>query len=266
MNNIKNTYILTLIIFFLIANAIWASPMDLEFQNQEQLILYIKNHNQLIKENPLMAKYYLQRADAFFLNNNFDKAVDDYSKALKLDDKLNEAYLGRGLALARAGWLEESIDDLDIYIKRKPDSSFAYTKRGVRYLWLGNKNKARKDLQKAIQLDSQNAEAHDDLGVIFAQRMKYYEAADHFLSAIELDPSYHKAYHNMALISYITGKDRIALSFIENSLALASGSRESWLLKSKILNAIGNTSEADEAQEEAEFLPEGNWSENIPIR
>jgi len=41
----------------------------------------------------------------------------------------------------------------------------------------------------------------------------YFEAADHFLSAIEYDPTYQKAYHNLALISFLTEKDELALGF-----------------------------------------------------
>jgi len=247
-------------------STVLASPTDLHFANQDELDAYIRKHDILITESPDTAAYYLRRADALFLNHRFDKAVDDYSTAIKLDDKLDEAYLGRGLALARAGWLEDSIGDLDIYIARNPQSSLAYTKRGIRYLWLGEQDKARADLEKAIQIDPANAEAHDDLGVIFARKQQYYEAADHFLTTIELDPTYQKAYHNLALISYLTGKDALALNFVENSLSLAPESRDSWLLKSYILSAMGLEDEASRAREEAEFLPMGNWSENIPLK
>jgi tetratricopeptide (TPR) repeat protein len=266
MNTINYPKIAFTITFLLQLSLAMASPMDLHFENQEQLDSYLQTRNQLIDIDPDNATNYLERADALFLNHKFDQAVDDYSTALKLDENLIEAYFGRGMALARAGWLEDSITDLDIYIGKNPNSSKAYTKRGVRYLWLGEKAKARNDLEKAIQLDPMNAEAHDDLGVIFAQQMQYYQAADHFISAIEIEPNYQKAYHNMALISHITDKDTLALYFVDKSLSFAPNSRESWLLKVQILKALGFTKEAEEAQEEAEFLAEGNWSENVPLQ
>lgn len=242
-----------------------ASPMDLRLETLEQVDAYIGKRDELIAKNPQTAQYYLERADALFLKHSFDKAVDDYSIALKIDDRLDEAYLGRGMALARAGRLKESIADLDVYIDRNPTSSFAYTKRGVRHLWLGEEDRAKSDLEKAIQLDPANAEAHDDLGVIYGQRKQYYEAAEHFLTAIELDASYQKAYHNMALISYLAGKDALALAFVGDALSLLPTSRDSLLLKSHILAAMGRQAEADEIREEAEFLPQGNWSENVPL-
>ena len=266
MKAIHSVQIVLIVSCLFSINTVKASPMDLSFENQEQLDRYITRRNEQIATSPENANSYLERGDAQFLNHNFDEAIDDYTTALRLDGSLIEAYFGRGLALARAGWVEDSIADLDIYIKKNPNSSIAYTKRGVRHLWLGEKERAKKDLEKAIQLDPMNAEAHDDLGVIFAQQMKYYQAADHFISAIEIEPSYQKAYHNMALISHLTEKDPLALYFVDKSLSFAPNSRESWLLKSQILSALGYAEDAREAQQEAEFLPEGNWSENVPLQ
>ena len=45
-------------------------------------------------------------------------------------------------------------------------------------------------------------------------------------------------------------------------MGLAAG----LLLKSEILLAVGRDQEAIEIKQEAEFLPEGNWTERIPVR
>jgi len=37
-------------------------------------------------------------------------------------------------------------------------------------------------------------------------------------------------------------------------------------LKSQILSVLGFVDDAKKLQEEAEFLPEGNWSESVPIQ
>ncbi len=112
---------------------------------------------------------YILRGDIYFLIHEFDSAEEDYTEAISLNDKLDAAYYGRGMARGRQGFIKEGIADLTVYIKRNPDSSMAYTKRGVRYIWLGDKENAFKDLSKAVELDSENAEAHDDLGVVLAQ-------------------------------------------------------------------------------------------------
>lgn len=258
--------IFSVFIFFNVSNA---SPFDLNLSEHAEIEKYIDQKNIIIQKTPNSkdsAKQYILRGDALFLLGKFDDAVKDYSFALKLDENENEAYLGRGLALARSGWIEEGIKELDIYIKRNPNSSLAYTKRGVRRLWLGEEKGAQKDFERALDIDPSNAEAHDDLGVIFSRKKMYFEAADHFISAIEYDPTYQKAYHNLALISFLTGKDELALGFVNSAVGLNPYSRDTLMLKSQILSVLGFEEDAKELQEEAEFLPEGNWSELVPIQ
>jgi tetratricopeptide (TPR) repeat protein len=266
-NRPKNTKIVVALLLSTFLSApLLASPFDLNITDPEVLETYTVVRDQRIKNEPNNPTPYIERGDARFLAHNFDEAVEDYTAALKLDDSLNEAYLGRGVALARAGWVQEGIEDLDVYIKRNPKSSLAYTKRGVRHLWLGDEDKAKADFENALKIDPTNAEAHDDIGVIFAKRQLYYQAADHFMSAFEIDPTYQKAYYNMALISYITDKDQLELKFVYNALALSPSSRNALILKAKILEAMGHLNKAQEIMDVADFLPEANWSEQVPIQ
>ncbi len=232
----------------------------------EEAEALISKYTKLIEQEPDKAEHYVGRGTQYFFMRDTDKAIADYDRALKLDDAQDMAYYGRGLAQSRAGWIEEGIEDLSVYIKRHPDDSRAYTKRGVRYIWLGDQDSAKKDLEEAVRLDPFNAEAHDDLGVIYAYRGQYKEAADHFLTTLEIDPTYQKAYHNMAMISFLTDKDVLALGFVNSSLRLVPHDKDSLMLKSKILEAMGKEDEARALREEAEFLPEGNWSEHVPLR
>jgi len=272
MHNIRYSHNLLIFLFFifnLLTCSSHASPFDLSFTDHDQIENFITKQTRLIAKHSNESKsaaHLLQRGDAYFLLNKFDKAVDDYTKALTLDSNQIEAHFGRGLALARSGWIEEGIVELTLYINKNPNSSAAYTKRGVRRLWLGEQDAAQKDFERALEIDPGNAEAHDDLGVIFSRKQQYYQAADHFISAIEFDPTYQKAYHNLALISYLTGKDELALQFVDTAVELNAFARDSLLLKSQILAALGYTKASEEAKEEAAFLPEGNWSELVPIQ
>ena len=255
----------TVLYVMLSAPAVFASPFDVTFKDQEELDAHIMDIDKKIANDPNRAALYLQRADAMFLIHDFETAGENYTKALQLQADLVEAFFGRGLALARAGRIKEGITDLDIYITRRPNSSLAYTKRGVRYLWISEYERAKSDLEKAIALDATNAEAHDDLGVVYAQRKDYVTAAAHFATAISLEPSYQKAWHNMAVVGFISGNDIAALGYVNKSLQLAPQARSSMLLKSQILSALGRLEEAAEVKDEADFLPEGNWSENVAI-
>lgn len=218
-----------------------------------------------IKINPQSADLYVKRGDLYFDTHDFDSAVKDYTAAISIDNSLDTAWFGRGMAQGRMGFISEGIDDLSVYIERNPEDSVALTKRGVRYLWIGDKLNAQRDLQKAIKIDPDNAEAHDDLGVVLSQKGDYKQAINHFRRTITLDPSYQKGHHNLAMALYITENDLLALASVNQSLALKPNSRGSLMLKSKILAGLGRMEEARQLEDEAIFLPEANWSETAPI-
>jgi tetratricopeptide (TPR) repeat protein len=234
--------------------------------SREQLEQQVEVLDARIGAAPDDARLYVARGDALFQLHNFTAASDDYSTAIRLDDGQDLAWFGRGMARGRAGQIRAGIADLSVYLTRHPDSSRGYTKRGVRYIWLGELDQARQDLSRAVALDVSNAEAHDDLGVLYAQQQQYEMAAQQFQASIRHDPSYQKAHHNLALVYHLTRQDSAALSKVEDALRLAPQARASLLLKASILDALGRGEEAQAIADNAEFLPEGNWSERFPLQ
>lgn len=215
---------------------------------------------------PSQAVLHLQKANEHLGRREFDQAIDFFTRALRHDDTLDEAYFGRGMALGSSGLFDEGIRDLSVYLSRHPNSSRAYTKRGIRYLWKGASENAYQDFQKAIALDPGNAEAYDDIGVIFAQRQDFKQALESFRTVIRLEPLYFKAHHNMAMVYQLLGDSEAALVEVNNALLLKADSRSSMRLKGVILEGLGRHKEAREVSEEAEFMPEENWSEVAPLR
>lgn len=256
MNRILHVLLITLVLIV---------PVFAENLSPEQLDSTLKRLNQAIAATPGIPDLFTERGDIYYLLNEFNHAIADYSTALSINDTQDNAYFGRGMTYGRMGLINEGIADLDIYIKRHPNSSVAYTKRGVRNIWRNNLHNAEQDLTRAIELDPNNAEAHDDLGVVHAKNKKTGIAASHFSTAIHLDPSYQKAYHNLAITYYMAGQALHALEVVNAGLKLDADNRNSLLLKSAILQALGREPEAKEIADHAEFLPESNWTERSAI-
>jgi len=240
--------------------AVTALPLS-----EQEIQARIEGLSRLLEKEPANTGYLVQRGNLYFVIHDFDLAVVDFSDAIAHDQTLDDAYFGRGMALARNGQLAEGIADLSLYINRHPQSSVAYTKRGVRYLWSGDDKKAEADFRQALRFNPENAEAHDDLGVIHARRGEYTQAISHFSHTLRIEPTYLKARHNLAMVYYISGQDLPALDSVEKVLEATPQARDSLMLKAQILQQIGRTDEAAAIKQEAEFLPEGNWSEHIAI-
>ncbi len=212
------------------------------------------------------AKQYYERGSAYLKLRVFDKAADDFTQAIKLDDSLDDAYLGRGLAHGRLRMFDEAIDDLTVFIDRNPNNSHAYTKRGVRRIWAGDYENAEKDLKKAIALDANNAEARDDLGVMYARKKEFKKALEQFTRVVEIDPSYSKGFHNLAMTHHILGNYDQSLMSINKSLELLPNDKNALLLKGETLLKLGRREEAEAIMDRAEFLPEGGWQERFSLQ
>lgn len=232
---------------------------------RQQLESRLASHNRALSVDENNTNILLKRADVYLQLHEFEKAVVDYTKVIELDAAVDAAYFGRGMALGRAGELEAAISDLSEYIKRNPGDSRAYTKRGVRYIWHGKLGLAQADLLKAIAIDHRNAEAHDDLGVIYAQKKQYKAAINHFQEAIKYDPEYQKAYHNLAMTYYINNQMQQSLEMASQALSMQPDNRDSLMLKGMVLQSLGRDKEAAALIGEAEFLPEGNWTERFAL-
>jgi tetratricopeptide (TPR) repeat protein len=226
----------------------------------------INNVTQELKAKPTSPDLLIKRGDLYFQIHEFDKSIADYTAAIKLDDHADMAYFGRGLSLGRNGEIQKGIKDLSVYIERHPNDSRAYTKRGIRNLWIGDDKNAEKDLSMAIKLNPRNAEAHDDLGVVLARRGQYKEARKHFIACVSNDRTYFKGWHNLAMVRYILGEDKKALDAVNNSLTLVPNQRSPMLLKAKILEDLGRFKEAAKVKEDADWLPDENWSEHISVK
>lgn len=242
------------------------SASDTPERTAEQIQTEITELTARLVKSPGDTSLLIRRGDLNFEIHEFEVAIEDYSRALKYDGHADAAYYGRGLARGRAGYIDAGIADLSVYIERHPDNSRAYTKRGVRYLWKGDEANAERDLSKAIGLNPDNAEAHDDLGVILARRGAYADAQQHFETTVRVDPTYQKGWHNLAMTLFLSKQDAAALLAVETALRLSPEARDSSLLKVQILRVLGRTADADKLQAEAEFLPEGNWSEHISVK
>lgn len=216
-------------------------------------------------EAPQSVEQLIQSGIERFTEHEFAQSIEYLTMALELDPGNDTALFWRGMAYGRNQQVPLGIADLTVFIANNPQDSRAYTKRGVRYIWTGDLAKAKADLLKAIQLDATNAEAHDDLGVIYAQEKNYQQAMQHFRLSLKYDPSYQKAWHNLSMVHYLTQKNSKALAYVDKSLELMLN-KDSLLLKSLIVDALGDRELAAKLKTAANNMEDNNWSETMAIQ
>jgi tetratricopeptide (TPR) repeat protein len=74
----------------------------------------------VITSNPDDAKNYLDRGIAYELKGQYDRALEDFNKALALDPHLPDAYSKRGVVYAKMRKPERAIEDCNKAISLDP--------------------------------------------------------------------------------------------------------------------------------------------------
>jgi tetratricopeptide (TPR) repeat protein len=99
------------------------------------------------------AEFYLKRGESLAGNNQYDRAIADYTTAIQLKPDYAEAYNDRGFAFYLKGSPERAIADYTRAIELRPNYPKAYNSRGVVYMSGGyGAAKSVPDFDRAIEL------------------------------------------------------------------------------------------------------------------
>lgn len=130
-------------------------------------------HNMIVES----AKTYFQRAFCYSQNQEYQKALVDYSVAIELDKTNRNARYNRGLILAKhLGQYDEALTDFNELLQRNPRDTEALFQRGNIYFQLGRKNQALDNYVKAVNINPQLGDAFFNIGIIYHRQKKNDEA------------------------------------------------------------------------------------------
>ena len=186
--------------FYLIADAVLSAPdIDMLFFAYDSF----KKAEQVEAPGKDIARFSL--AALFFScgyalskQKNFESSIKKYSISLELHEHA-DAYNNRGLDYANLGKYDKAIEDFNKAIELNPDLAVAYYNRGNTYVELGEYDRAIKDYDKAIELNKDYAVAYNNRGFAYVGLGKYNRAIEDFNKAIKLNPDDAKAYYNRGL-------------------------------------------------------------------
>jgi tetratricopeptide (TPR) repeat protein len=119
----------------------------------------------------------------------YDKAVSDFSEAIRLKSDFAPAYCSRGLAKVQLGRYEDALGDYDRGVAIDPKQTYCRSNRGRLYLLTGRYPKAVDDLSMALnnsRLDAGRGQAYEALG-------QKDRALEDYRAALVLDPSLKEA-------------------------------------------------------------------------
>jgi tetratricopeptide (TPR) repeat protein len=128
----------------------------------------------------------------------YDRALADLDKVLKLKGQFAAAYFHRGEVRRELGQFSKARADFDVYIDSRPDDPEAYAARGHVLFQLGQRKSGVADLYSALKLDSRCVSALVYRGEAFCELGYFDKAARDFRAAIEIDADSGRAYRSAA--------------------------------------------------------------------
>lgn len=146
-----------------------------------------------LKLNPNLVEAYERRGFHYYYQRRFVNAILDYTKAIELKPDNSVAYQMRGLAYLKNGDLEEATDSLSKAIEMDPKMASAYAARAEAYRLKGMEQEAIDDATTAI-----NSRGNErTIANAYATRAKAYQQLGYetlsdsdFNKSVELDPRY----------------------------------------------------------------------------
>ncbi|MDQ7830501.1 MAG: LysM peptidoglycan-binding domain-containing protein [Desulfovibrionaceae bacterium] len=120
-----------------------------ELGKQNKYQKAIEQFDRAIKLNPNRADYYASRGHAFYYMKLYTRAIEDYTQAIERNQSFALAYSMRGLSHTRAGHFDKALEDYNKAISLGPKEADYYKGRGYTYFHLKQYGPMCEDYQKA---------------------------------------------------------------------------------------------------------------------
>jgi CubicO group peptidase (beta-lactamase class C family) len=119
--------------------------------------------------------------------DDYDRAIQNYAEAIRLDPKSADAFAGRGSAYLLKGDYDLAIQDYNEAIRLNPKSASAFNGRGAAYFAKGDYNRAIPDYNEAIRLDPRTPRALLNRGLVNLYAGHFADAQQDFSQNFRLD-------------------------------------------------------------------------------
>lgn len=205
-------------------------------------------------KNKQEAAEFFKRANYHVSINETDRALGFYTEAIEKVPDFADAYLNRGLIFEKRGLFQKALEDYQKAVEVDPDfpqAQFSLARilhvlnesansekilaelptsyqDSLSYLYLHAKNlaslnkldQAQANFALALQKDPKNPEIRTDLGFVYFLQDNLEEANKLFLEAIQYDASNPYPFHNLSVVNALQKKFDVAIQNSEKAVQL----------------------------------------------
>ena len=147
----------------------------------------IEIYTQLLRQYPI-GELLNERAIAFVKCEDYDRAIRDLTRAIRLDNGDPDYYVNRGNAYLKSGDLPAALADYNAALELSPDSVHALNGRGQTHAELGRIEEATTDFKRAIELDREYASPLFNFALLLQEQGQLNAALVYLDEAYQLLP------------------------------------------------------------------------------
>ncbi|MBF0194732.1 MAG: tetratricopeptide repeat protein [Magnetococcales bacterium] len=168
--------------------------------------LAVEQFQKAINIDNSSATLYYNLGVALYSLGRVEEVATAQKKAISIKPDYAEAYSSLGNALKELGEFDEAVLCLQKALSIKPDYADAYYNLGNSLKEQGKLDKAIANLKKAITIQPDYIKAYNKIGNIKKKQGKLDEAVDSYQKAITINPNFADAYNNLSVVLIDQGK------------------------------------------------------------
>ncbi|MEO8759533.1 MAG: tetratricopeptide repeat protein [Bacteroidia bacterium] len=155
----------------------------------------LKNANNLLKENPNNPHLYYQRGKIYLGFKDFDAAIADANRSLKIDSLTNDSfYLLLADAAFYSGQTRLSKETLERCIANLPNSTQGYLKLAELYFYVKKYQESITNINSALKINPTLAKGYFIKGMCYKESRDSALALSSLQTACEQDDKYYDAF------------------------------------------------------------------------
>lgn len=166
--------------------------------------------------NDFWANYFLAE---YYRENDLDKSIFYYQKAIELKPNYSQSYLGLGKAYFDNKQFQNAIDTLNKYLTYNKNSDIAYALRADSYMNMNYLNEAYDDIKKALKIEENISYLLIEAKILYYKGN--YDDAKEKLNILSRNIQTSEVYKLIGLCNYAQKDYKNALLNIDKAIILS---------------------------------------------
>lgn len=174
-----------------------------------------------LSDTPDSAESHNNLANLYFNKNLIDKAIEEYKRAIMLDEKNSTSYYNLGICYLRKEDYKEAEENFKKALNLDPDNVDIYINLGLSLYHRQDKLiEAEECYKKALEYNQDIYEAHFNLGNIYLKQKRFNDAESEYIKTLRINDKYPYAYNNLGVVYGYLGRLKEASFYYRKALEI----------------------------------------------